>query len=200
MSRKILETRKKILETASNLLLEGHGQGVRMADIAREAGISRQAVYLHFASRAELMIATVRHLDEVNGLKERLRKFDEETTGIGLLNAFIDFWGNYIPEIYGVAKALMAARETDEAAAAAWKDRMDSIRSGCREVVEALKRDGSLTSEWDVDEAIDLFWTILSIQNWELLTIECGWPISRYVEQIQKVVKSAFVRYESGLK
>lgn len=31
------------------------GQGVRMGDIAKAAGISRQAIYLHFDTRTALM-------------------------------------------------------------------------------------------------------------------------------------------------
>ncbi len=189
MSRENLDTRKKILEATARLLLDSKGKGVRMADIAGAAGVSRQAVYLHFASRAELMIATVRYLDDVHGLKARLERFEAETTGIGRLDAFIEFWGNHVQEIYGVAKALMAARETDEAAAAAWKDRMDSVRSGCREVIEALNRDGSLAPEWPPNDAVDLLWTMLSIPTWERLTIECGWPVEKYVKGMQEILK-----------
>ena len=58
-----------------------HGLGVSMGDIAKAAGISRQAVYLHFASRTELMIATTNYVDEVKGLNERLNRFKAATTG-----------------------------------------------------------------------------------------------------------------------
>lgn len=188
MSSIISETRKKIIETAAKLLLESHGKGVRMADIARATGVSRQAVYLHFPSRGELMIAAVRYLDEVYGLDERLRAFREARTGIEIMEAFIEFWGNYIPKIYGVAKALMAARDDDDAAAAAWKDRMDSIRNGCRRTIETIEHEGDLSSEWSVDEAVDLMATTLSIENWERLTRDCGWSVDEYVERIKKLL------------
>ncbi len=54
MSSENSETRDRILDAAWTLLEEKAGSGVRMSDIARQAGISRQAVYLHFASRTEL--------------------------------------------------------------------------------------------------------------------------------------------------
>jgi AcrR family transcriptional regulator len=182
------------LEAASKLLLASGGQGVRMADIATAAGVSRQAVYLHFESRTELMIATVRYLDEVHGLEARLRGFREATSGIAKLDAFIEFWGNYIPEIYGVAKALMDARHTDDAAAAAWNDRMNSVRSGCQEVIEALERDRRLAPEWAAREAAELLWAILSIPSWELLTIECGWTTAEYVHRITVSSKRILVQ------
>ena len=173
---------------------ERRGRGVRMSDVAKTAGVSRQAVYLHFASRAELLVATARYLDQVLGLDERLRRFRAVTTGVERLEAYVDFWGNYIPEVYGMARAMLADRETDEAATAAWDDRMGAVYASCRQIVEALHRDGTLAIEWSPDEAADLLWTMLSIRNWESLTIERGWPTSRYVGQMQELTKRAFVR------
>lgn len=185
MSSTFLSTREKIIETAANLLLGSNGKGVRMADIARETGVSRQAVYLHFPSRGDLMIAAVRHLDDVYGLDEKVKRFREAQTGIEVLEAFIEFWGNYIPKIYGVAKALMAIRETDEAAAAAWRDRMESVRSGCRRTIETIEHEGLLSPDWTVDEAVDLMWTMLSIENWERLMVDCGWTQHDYITRMK---------------
>ena len=188
------ETRTRILEATWRLMEERRGQGVRMRDVAETAGVSRQAVYLHFGSRAELMVATARYGDEVRGLEERQRRYRAATTGVERLEAYVEFWGNYIPEIYGIARALLAARETDQAVAAAWDDRMGAVRASCRNIIEALHRDGMLAPEWSRDEAIDLMWTMLSIRNWEQLTIECGWSTNQYVGWIQELTKRAFVR------
>jgi AcrR family transcriptional regulator len=194
MSSGELETRDRILEATTRLMEERRGHGVRMRDIADAAGISRQAVYDHFGSRAKLLVATTHYVDEVRGLRERRRRFQAATTGVEHLEAYVEFWGNYIPEVYGMARALLAARETDEAAAAAWDDRMGAVRESCRTTIEALHRDGTLAPEWSRDEAIDLMWTMLSIRNWEQLTIECGWSISQYVGRMQKLLKRALVR------
>ncbi len=173
---------------------ERRGHGVRMSDVAEAAGVSRQAVYLHFGSRAELMVATARYGDEVRGLDERLSRYRAAATGVERLEAYVEFWGNYIPEIYGIARALLATRETDEAVAAAWDDRMSVVRASCGNIVEALHRDGTLAPEWSLDEATDLLWTMLSIRNWESLTIERGWSTGRYVGRMQQLAKHAFVR------
>lgn len=173
---------------------ERRGRGVRMRDIAEAAGVSRQAVYDHFGSRAKLLVATTHYVDEMRGLKERRRRFEAATIGVKRLEAYVEFWGNYIPEVYGMAKALLAARETDEAAAAAWDDRMSAVRESCRYTIEALHRDGMLAPEWSHDEAVDLMWTMLSIRNWEQLTIECGWSTSHYVGRMQELLKRTFVQ------
>jgi AcrR family transcriptional regulator len=198
MSSSELETRTRILEATRRLMEERRGRGVRMRDIAEAAGISRQAVYDHFGSRAKLLVATTHYVDEVRGLKERRHRFEVATIGVERLEAYVEFWGNYIPEVYGMAKALMVARETDEAAAAAWDDRMSAVRESCRRTIEALHRDGMLAPEWSRDVAVDLMWTILSIRNWEQLTTECGWSTNQYVSRMQKLLKRTFVRGPHG--
>ncbi|MGH3146929.1 MAG: TetR/AcrR family transcriptional regulator [Rubrobacter sp.] len=192
------ETRTRILGATWRLMVERRGQGVRMRDVAEAAGISRQAVYDHFGSRAELMVATARYGDEVRRLDERLRRYRAASTGVECLEAFVEFWGSYIPEIYGIARAMLAARETDEAVAAAWDDRMGVVHEACRDIVERLHRDGSLATEWSLDEAADLLWTMLSIRNWESLTIERGWATGRYIERMQELTRRSLVREPEG--
>ena len=165
-----------------------------MGDIAKAAGISRQALYLHFASRAELLVATTHYVDEVKGLHERNSAWRAAKTGLELLETYVAFWAHYIPEIYGLGRALLAVRDTDEAAGAAWDDRMTSLRSGCRRTVEALHRDGVLAPEWTCDEATDIFWTLLSVRNWEQFTVECGWSPEGYTERMQSLLKRTLVR------
>jgi AcrR family transcriptional regulator len=187
------ETREKILEATWSLMVANRGQGVRMSDIAAAAGVSRQAVYLHFDSRAKLLIATTHYGDQVHNLDTRLARWRAAATGLEKLDAYIEFWGNYIPEIYGIARALLAARETDEAAAIAWDERMTAVRGGCRTTLEALEHDGLLAPEWPLDHATDLLWTLLSIRNWEQLTRECGWSTEEYVSRIQSLARRALV-------
>ena len=194
MSSKESETRKKILAETWRLMVEGRGHEVRMTDIAKAAGISRQAVYLHFSTRTELMVATTHYVDEVRGLNERLGRYESAVTGIEILEEYVEFWGNYIPEIYGIAKALIAVYDTDEAAAAAWDDRMNAVRSGCRNTIDALVRDEMLAPDWSRDQAIDFFWTMLSVHNWEMLTKVCGWSRNEYIEKTKMILKQTLVK------
>ncbi len=173
---------------------ERNGQQVRMRDVADAAGVSRQAVYDHFGSRAELMVATARYGDEVRGLEERLRGYRSAVSGVERLEAFIEFWGNYIPEIHGIARALLAARESDAAVAAAWDDRMRVVQEACLDIVGRLQRDGMLAPGWSLEEAGEMLWSLLSIGNWENLTLQRGWDVSLYVTRMQQLTKRAFVR------
>ncbi len=188
------DTRTRILEATVHMLEEHGGRGVRMGDIAKESGVSRQAVYLHFASRTELLNAATKFLDERLEVDRRLAPSRAAKTGVERLALYIEAWGNYIPEIYGVAKALMLAQDTDEAAAAAWQDRMAAMRDGCRAAIDALHADGTLAPEWTREKATDVLWTMLSVPNWENLTAECGWSNSEYVERMKTIAERIFVR------
>ena len=193
MSSANTPTRTRILRETVRVLEESGGRGVRMGDIAKAAGISRQAVYLHFPSRTELLVASTRYLDEILDVDDRLAPSRTATTGVERLVLYIECWGNYIPDMYGVAKALLLAKETDEAAAVAWNDRMLAMRDGCRAAIESLARDQTLAPEWKPRDATDALWTMLSVQNWENLTQECGWSTRQYVKRMRTLAKRAFV-------
>ncbi len=193
MSNGKSETRSRILDATVALLESRAGIDVRMSDIAKAAGISRQALYLHFVTRAELLIETTHHLDRIHNREERLHRSRTANTGGERLEAFIEAWGGYIPDIYSVAKALIAMRYTDEAAAEAWNKRMQDMREGCEAAVLALKNDNKLRPGRSVQEATDLLWTILSVRNWEQLVGECGWTQEQYVHSVKQVCRQLFI-------
>ncbi len=193
MSSPVLDTRNRLLHAAWTLLERGQGSGVRMTDIAKQAGITRQALYLHFSKRSELLIATTRYIDNVKGIDARLAASRSASSGAERLDAFIEAWGNYIPEIYGVAKALLAMKDNDQEAAAAWDDRMQAVRHGCEAAIRALEADQALCSELTAEEAIDVLWTMLSVRTWEHLTIDCGWPQNKYVETTKLLARRILI-------
>src|SRR4028119_666132 len=145
MSSREPKTRDRILEATWRLMVERVGRNVRMGDVARGAGVSRQAAYDHFGSRAELMVATVRYGDGVLALNQRLRphpaagggggvsgqavygrfgsraelmvatvrygdgvlalnqrlrRYRAASSGDERLEAYVEFWGHDLPEIY----------------------------------------------------------------------------------------------------
>jgi len=182
MSREKNKTKIRILKATWKLLEENRGGSVRMADIAKLAGISRQALYLHYANRSELLIATTKFIDEEKNVNLRLEPSRTAQDGARRLDYYIEAWGNYIPEIYGVARALIAMQDSDEAADSAWKNRMDAMRQGCEEAVKALGDDQILNTDYSQKEATDILWTLLSVQNWEHLTLDCAWSQENYIK------------------
>lgn len=188
-----MDTREKILKAAWDLLETTKTGDVRISDIAKAAGISRQALYGHFATRADLLIATVRYLDDVYDVEGRLAKSRAAKTGRERLSAYIEAWGGYIPKIYDIAAALIAMQRQDEDAAAAWNDRMQAVRHGCRAAVKALKADNDLSPDLSEAQAADILWALLSIETWARFTRECGWSQKRYLQTLKAMAVKQLV-------
>jgi AcrR family transcriptional regulator len=182
-------TRTKILNACRALLESDAGAATRMSDVAKAAGVSRQAVYLHFKTRAELLIALTRHIDEVENVNERLIA-SRAATGLERLDAFIEAWAGYIPVIYPVGRALMAMAPTDEAARLAWEDRMNAMRHGCEAAVRALEDARILRDGVDRKPAVDMLWTLLSVRNWESLVQDCGWDQAQYIKDMKTLSRA----------
>ena len=192
MSSDSSDTRTRILDCTWNLLESGD-KVVRMSDIAKAAGISRQALYLHFPTRAELLVAATRHIDSVKNVDARLAASRAATSGRERLVAFISAWCGYIPEIHGVSVALRALRASDAEAAAAWDNRMQAVRHGCAAAVRALAADKMLRPDLNEKAATDLLWTLLSVENWEHLVRDCGWSQSDYESLIKRLAGAALL-------
>lgn len=186
-------TRDAILE-AARARIERDGAGaVRLADVARDAGVSRQAVYLHFGSRAGLLVALVSHLDAQAGVAEAAQRWRAEgLTATARLDAFLAWWSGYVPRIRGVANALLAERAADAAADAAWRDRMRVLQRATRYVVDQLAKEDALAPIWEPADAADWLWALVSVQLRETLA-ERGWSNRRYAGALREVVHRALL-------
>ena len=186
------QTKTRILDTTWKLL-EKRIEKNRMSDIAKAVGISRQALYLHYPTRTELLIATTKHIDTVKKVNQRLELSRTAGSGIERLHFFIKAWGGYIPEIHGISVALRNMRKNDKAAAEAWDDRMQAVRHGCQAAVVAIAKDGKLKFDLSEQIATDILWTLLTIENWEKLVIDCAWPQSTYEEKMIELAEIAIL-------
>ena len=193
MSSRRQRTRSKILDSARRLLVERGYYGVGLEEVARDAGISRQALYLHFKSKAELLVATARYNDELLGVSEILRPEREAKTALGALEAGVRAYGAMEPQIYDVASVIYSARRSDEAAEAAWQDRMAFRRENIRRGIERLQKEGVLAKEWTVDEAADFVWSLLSVHTYEYLVVERAWSIEQFVSRLLTVLHGVLV-------
>lgn len=189
------QTKTRILETTWKVL-ETRIDKNRMSDIATAVGISRQALYLHYPTRAELLIATTKHIDKVKKVNQRLELSRAAGSGIERLHFFIKAWGGYIPEIHGISVALRNMRENDKAAAEAWDERMQAVRHGCQAAVRAIEKDGKLKSDLSEQVATDMLWTLLTVENWERLVLDCTWSQSEY--EIKMIELAEIALLESG--
>ena len=193
------DSRSRLLDAALKLIRKRGHAAVTMAQIAKAARLSRQAVYLHFADRAELMAALARHVHESLGLRTAIqRMMTDAPTGVGLIAADVSMQARYNPEVWAVARAVDAVRRTDAAAARAWQERLDSRLDRCRAIVARLKSEGLLRPGLSPSIAADLLWTMTSLRMWEDLVLERKWSPKQYQKYVTNVLIGALTSSRSG--
>ena len=64
----------------------------------------------------------------------------------------------------------------------------------CEAIIAALGSEGLLAVGWSQARAVDLLWTLMSIYNWEQLTVESGWAQVDYIAHMKMICKRTFVK------
>ena len=175
-------------------MLEEHGyHGVGLETLAAEAGMSRQSIYVHFHSKARLLLELVDYVDESEGLPRLTNRIETAASGEEALDLFIDLVARVAPRIFRVVAALDAARSEDPIAATAWRDRADRRRQRCQTIVRRLADDGRLAPELDVATATDLLWTLASVRVCEDLVVTRRWASGRYRTHMRRTIRCALL-------
>jgi AcrR family transcriptional regulator len=187
-------SKERILDVALALIQKKGGADVTMAEIAKAARLSRQAVYLHFADRADLLTALVRHADQKRGLPEALRKIEDAPDAIAALHETVALQARMNPSIWAVARAFDAVRRLDAAAERSWQDRLKHRLEGCRAIVKRLGKEGLLRPGLSPAAAADLLWTITSLRAWEDLVLQRGWSAAEYEERVGRLLIASLTR------
>lgn len=187
------DTRRRILQAAWELL-EQHGAGVRLVDVADRAGVSRQAVYLHFGDRSGLLVALVDFIDVSLGAVQLRAHIHGGTTGVESLQRWIETMSWYTAKIDRVTQVLESSQYQDEALAAAWRDRMGRRQMHIRSIVERIAAEGQLAEGWSVNDAVDLIYVITMPGAWRELTRELGWTAEQYTQHLMRLVQAALLK------
>lgn len=180
----ISPAKARILETAVRLIRRRGGADVSMAQIAKAAGISRQALYLHFPDRAALLLAVVHYVDDRRGLPAAVRDILGAPRGDAALRRLVTLQARSNPGLWALARAFDAVRRRDADAERSWQDRKANRLRGARHIVGQLKREGVLRRDLSASVAADLLWTLTSLRTWEDLVLERGWTARQYEQRM----------------
>jgi AcrR family transcriptional regulator len=181
-------SRTQILEAALALITRRGDASVTVAEIGKAAGVSRQAVYLNFVDRADLMLALVRFVDERRGLSRELEKIRSAPDGLAAVRELVALQARGNPEVRAIARALDAVRRTDAEVERSWQDRLNDRLQGCRQIVSRLEADGVLRKDLKPAAAADLLWSITSLRAWDDLILQRGWSAKQYEKRIYELL------------
>jgi AcrR family transcriptional regulator len=166
---------------------------ISMGAIAKEAGLSRQALYLIFEDKTDLFVGLLRYVDGRRGLVEEVAKIRNAPTGVDALLAIVDLQARLNPDYKPVVDAFEILRRQEPAAERAWQDRLDHRLAGARAVVGRIAAEGRLRAGLDHGAAADLIWTLTSVAMWDDLVERRGWTASKYREHLSALLLSSIV-------
>ena len=185
-------TRERILVAAWELLEEVGD--VRLTQAAARAGVSRQAVYLHFGDRVGLMVALVDHIDLTLGSTSLRQAVFEAPNGVESLRRWVETMSWYTAKIDAVCRVLECGQYHDEALAAAWRNRMRRRRDDLVGwIIKRIAREGRLAPGWSVKTAADLVYVVTMPASWRELTVSLGWSHKAYARHVTSMLQTAFL-------
>lgn len=188
-----VSTKRRILTATLELLQDNPGVPISMNDVAQRAGLSRQALYLHFADRTALLLEASRQADTDNRTPARQRRVDEAPTARDALREAVRLQAYLKPRLHGMTTALATLRRADPDAEAAWQERDQARLQRCRELAHRLYDEGDLRDLYTVETAAALLWALTSPAVWEDLMLNLGWTNAVYVRHIINVLENGLL-------
>jgi len=184
------QTRTQILEAARGMFEEHGYYGAGLGAVAKEAGVSRQAIYLHFPSKAELLTDLHLHIfdTDVVPVLER-HPITDEMTALDALDAMIAVDVEVVSKVWRIHEALTTARrqhpEVEETLRPREDDRYDELLDRARR----LKREGALPSTIRAGAFADMLWGLVSVGTYKSLVVERGWSLDRYGRWVHDTIR-----------
>lgn len=187
-------TAESIVANARELIEEQGFESVTMAAVAERAGVSRRAVYLHFASRTDLLVAVFNHIGDRYDLRGSEQPVWDAPDAETALAEFACHMSRFHVSALTVSRAIERASHTDEVAARLWRTIMRNWRTTARRLMRWLEDDGVLAPFWTVATATDMLCALMSFELTESLVVDRGWSRPKYAEHLAELFRSTFVR------
>ena len=155
--------REKILNTATQLFIQKGSEKTSMQDIAQTAGISKGAIYHHFKSKDEIVLAVIRSRQAL--MEEEMKqwlKATENLTGREQLQTILK--SNLESQTARATDGIVGEYEKD--AGFILTMMRDNLRIGAPLVSDIIKKgmaDGSLRTQYP-DQAAEVF--LLLVNFW----------------------------------
>jgi AcrR family transcriptional regulator len=186
------DTRRRILDAALDVVADPHAGDFTVGRVARQAGVSRQAVYLHFPNLVALALDAARWLDEREGVVHATAPIRAARTAETMIDAYARFLGAYNPRIAPVVRMCYRLRARPEMEAA-WQDRLAARRRGAESMARQLRAWGRLTPSMSVAAATDWITAVGSVRLWDELTGDLGWSQRRFVEHVRRGLRATLL-------
>lgn len=186
-------TRVALLAATRSLIEEEGFERLTMAAVARRAGVTRRAVYLHFASRAELIAHFFEYVSETEKLAASTRPVWASPDAVTALAEWARHLARFHSRVVAATRAFERVYRTDPDAAPHRARYAREQLGACRRLAEWLEREQRLAPEWTVESATDMLWGLISTDMIERLLVDRRWSRKRLAEHLTVLLQSTFV-------
>jgi AcrR family transcriptional regulator len=190
-------THATLLSAARAILEEDGFEALTMAAVADRAGVTRRAVYLHFASRAELVAGLFDHVAAEAGLHDSLAKVWAAPDAAASLDEWARHLARYHTKLLAVDRAIERVRRADPDAARHRERVTRAKMAGCRRLAGRLDDEGVLAAPWTVGSATDMLFALISSDVVEGLTVDRRWSKQKLASHLGLLLRSTFVAGEA---
>jgi AcrR family transcriptional regulator len=194
MNARSRRTRAALL-AAARAILEEHGfEALTMTAVADRAGVTRRAVYMHFASRGALVGAMFDHVAGVEGLAGSVERVWASADAVSALDAWAEHLARYHPRLLAADRAVQRVWREDPDAAAHRARVVAAKLSNCRRLARWLADEGRLADAWTVQSAADMLFALIASDVIEALLVDRRWSRRRLAEHLAILFRSTFAR------
>jgi AcrR family transcriptional regulator len=194
--------RAAVVEAASRLFIRDGFFGTTIANIAEEAGVSKEMLYKTFGNKIALLRAIRDQALAGVGPVHAERRSDRMQTRENDPRKIIGRWGALTMEVAPrVAPVLLLVREAaaSDPELATLQAEMDAARlTRMTHNARTLRNGGHLAPGITLDAATDVLWTYSSPELYELLVIRRGWSVERYGRFIADAMIAALLPSRSS--
>jgi AcrR family transcriptional regulator len=175
-------TRRRILDAAVAAFSASGWAGTTVADVARAAGVTPQAVHLSVGAKPALLVAAVAHAvagDEPDVPLRQRRSFAPAfapgVTAAGRAAAFAAGSRAVYQRAGALFLVLAQAAPADQATADLWRSAREARLADCRELVLLASASGTAD-----DRTVDVVFVLSGPGVYADLTGDRGWPAAAY--------------------
>jgi AcrR family transcriptional regulator len=172
-------------------MFEEHGyHAAGLGAVATRAGVSRQAIYLHFASKAELLTALHRHIFTTDVVPAMGRHpITARMPALDVLDATIAIDVEVASRVWRIHEVLSVARRQHPEVEETLRPREEERYGELLALGQRLQREGSLAPALSVGTFADMVWGLMNIGTYRNLVIERGWPLDRYCLWVRNTIR-----------
>lgn len=178
-----MSTRERITKAAWEIIVSDGHEAATMGAVARRAGLSRQALYLHFKDRAELLVELVDYGDRQSGRGDWQQEVEAIDDIDERVRALVAAYQERAVRMAAVIRAVESARYVDEAAATAHSRRVQTSKPWVDKViVQSLLDAGRIDPSWNRSEAVAIILSYINFKGWEHFAADFSWTRQQFVD------------------